>query len=758
MTSASIVKFAESDADVRALMQAVREQAAGDSLAIDRRSFLKLAGLGLILGFCLPTSAGSRGKGRGGEKTLAFNAFVQVAPDNTVTVFSKAPEIGQGIKTALGLIIAEEMDADWQRVVVEQAPVDGKIYGYQGAGGSTTIPRAWDQLRQAGAAAKAMLVAAAAQTWRVDPAAITARDSRLTHAASQRSATYGEMAMAAAQMPLPDVAALQLKTRGQYRLLGRAHRGVDDPKLVSGQPLFGIDVRLPGMVYATFAKCPAAGGKVKSANLDVIRAQPNVLDAFVIEGNGKPSELMSGVAIIARNTWAAWQARKLLQVEWDESAASTDSSVRFAARAKEYARTFPARLDADVGNVDQAFAGAGKIVEAFYEYPFAAHATMEPQNATAWWHDGIMEMWVPTQQPNSGQALTARLLGLAEDKVIVHQTRVGGGFGRRLLNDYMAEAAAIARRVKYPVKLQWSREDDFAHDFLRPAGWHQFKGAVDKQGRLDAWQEHFITFTANGKTPSSGADYSRFLALYCKAPHLRRAVTMMDLRTPSGPWRAPGCCAQVFAQQGFMHELAVAAGRDHVEFLIEAVNRDVPELASRDATVNFSPARAAGVIKLCAEKAGWGKTLPKGRGLGLAWCYSHAGHAAQAVELSVDADKRITLHRVVVAVDIGQVIDLAGAESQAQGACLDGFSTALGLQAQIDGGRVQTRNFDAYPLLRFPFAPAVIDTYFVQSEAPPVGMGEPALPAMAPAVANAIFAATGERLRKMPFSHAGYRV
>ncbi|MDR2189159.1 MAG: molybdopterin-dependent oxidoreductase [Azonexus sp.] len=760
-----MTKFAQSDDDIRALIEAVRQQPTG--LPLNRRGFLKLAGAGLMIGCCLPVSAGPRAKGPGGRgqgsaKAPVFNAFVQVAPDNTVTVFSKAPEIGQGIKTALGLIIAEEMDADWQRTVVEQAPIDGKTYGYQGAGGSTTIPRAWDQLRQAGAAARAMLIAAAAKAWQVDPGQITAQDSLLTHAASQRAATYGEMATAAAKMPLPDMAALKLKKRGQYRLLGKSHRGVDDPALVTGQPLFGIDVRLPGMLYATYVKCPAAGGMVKSANLETVRAQPGVVDAFVIAGNGKPSELMSGVAIIARNTWAAFQARKHLTVEWDESEASADSTVRFAARAREHARSFPAQADVNIGNVDQAFAQAGKqagkIVEAFYEYPFAAHATMEPQNATAWWRDGTLEMWAPTQQPNRGQTSVAALLGLPEDQVIVHQTRVGGGFGRRLINDYMCEAAAIARRVKGPVKLQWSREDDFAHDFLRPAGWHQLKGAVDKQGRLDAWQEHFITFTANGKTPSSGADYSRFLALYCKAPNLRRALTMMDLRTPSGPWRAPGCCAQVFAQQGFMHELAVAAGRDHVEFLIDAVSRDVPELAVKDPAVNFSPARAAGVIRLCAEKAGWGKTLPKGRGLGLAWCYSHAGHAAQAVELSVDADKRITLHRVVVAVDIGQVIDLAGAESQAQGACIDAFSTALGQQAQIDNGRVQEQNFNAYPLLRLPFAPAVIDAYFVQSDAPPVGMGEPALPAMAPAVANAIFAATGERLRKMPFSHAGYQV
>ncbi|MCL2658143.1 MAG: molybdopterin-dependent oxidoreductase [Betaproteobacteria bacterium] len=761
MSSSTVSLFAESDASIREWMHTARSPSSS-ALPLDRRGFLKLAGAGLALGFYLPGGARADSEtpqaAGAASQSPAMNAFVRVAPDNTVTVYSKAPEIGQGIKTALGLIIAEEMDADWSRTVVEQAPIDAKVYGYQGAGGSTTIPRAWDQLRQAGAAAKAMLIAAAAQQWGVNPAEITTRDSVLTHAASGKSATYGSLAAAAAKLPAPDAATLKLKTRGQYRLLGRRFRGVDDAKIVCGQPLFGIDVRLPGMVYASFTKCPAAGGKVKSANLDEIKAQPGVIDAFVVEGNGRLTEVMPGVAIIARNTWAAFEVQDKLNVVWDESGASRDSSSELAARAKQYAAgPFPAP-DRDVGNVERAFASAAKIVDAYYEYPFVAHANMEPQNATAWWHDGVMELWAPTQQPNRGLSQVAALLGLPEDKVVVHQTRVGNGFGRRLINDYMCEAAAIARRVKGPVKLQWSREDDFAHDFLRPAGYHQFKGAIDPQGRLDAWQEHFITFTADGKNPAAGADYSRFLAYSCKAPNLRRGLTLMDLKTPTGPWRAPGDNAQVFAQQGFMHELALAAGRDHVEFLIDAVRREVPELAPKSKDVNFDPERAVGVIKLCAEKTGWGKSLPKGRGLGLAWCYSHAGHAAQAVELSVDANKRITIHRVVVAVDVGQVVELAGAESQAQGACVDAFSMALAQQINIENGRVREHNFGAYPILRIPFAPAAVEVYFVESDFPPTGMGEPALPAMAPAIANAIFAATGERLRAMPFSRFGYRV
>ncbi len=746
----SKLQQAQSDAAIRDVM----EQVLGTQSLVSRRSFLKLVGVsggGLALAFYFGDEP-AQAQSSGGK--FAPNAYVVINPDNTVLLYAKNPEIGQGIKTAFALIIAEELDADWSSVRVEQAPVNQALYGNQGAGGSTSIPSNWDVLRQAGAVARAMLVSAAAREWNVAESTCRTEQSKVL-CSDGRFLSYGALAEKAISLPVPDVKSVKLKERSQYQLLGKRFTGVDNHKVVTGQPLFGIDTALPGMLYAVYEKCPAFGGKVQSANLDAIKQLPGVKDAFIVEGNGLATEVMPGVAIIATSTWAAISARKQLKVVWDESNASKDNWNEFVKQAQALSKQSGKETLFNNGNVEQAFASSRNQVEAFYTYPYLSHATLEPQNCTAWYHDGIIELWSPTQQATRSVSMIAKLSGLPADRVTVHQTRAGGGFGRRLMNDYACEATVIAKRVNAPVKLTWTREDDMAHDLYRVAGFHSFKGAVDAQGKLSAWQDHFISFTADGKTPTSGGNLEVEEFPSPLLPNVRLTQTLLQSGTPTGPWRAPRSNGIAFAIQGFMHELAVAAKRDHVEFLLEVMGE--PRWLTPGAIRSLNTGRAAAVIKLAAEKAGWGRSLPKGRGLGLAFHFSHAGHVAEVAEVSVDGNKKLTVHKVTMAADVGPIINLSGAEAQAQGAIIDGFSMMFGQEITLDKGRVQQTNFNQYELLRLPHAPQV-EVHFIQSEYGPTGLGEPALPPLVPAIVNAIYAATGERVRSLPLSKQGFKL
>ena len=743
---------------VREMLRAAEAQIdIQDSVAaLNRRAFLKLAGLaggGLALAFYIGDRATALANTNGGEQAFAPNAFLRISPDGSILIYAKGPEIGQGVKTSFPMIIAEELDADWSKVHVEQAPVNPTVYGRQSAGGSRSIPTNWDQLRRAGATARAMLVAAAARDWGVSESECTTESSIVVHKASNRRVGYGELASKAAALPVPDEKSLQLKERKDYKLLGKRITGVDNLQVVTGKPLFGIDQVIPGMQYAVFEKCPAVGGKVGTANLDAVRKLPGVTNVLVIEGTGKPTEVMPGVAILASSTYAAINARRQLKVSWDESGASKDSWSKAVSDAQKLARQSGPDSLRNTGDVEAAFASA-KTLEAFYTYPFVSHAPLEPQNCTASFKDGAVEIWAPTQTPDSALGLVAGALGIPKEKVTIHQTRVGGGFGRRLMNDYACEAALISKQAGVPVKLQWTREDDMQHDFYRVGGFHSFKGGLDA-GKLVAWSDHFITFSQDGQKPTSGGDLSpdEFPALLL--PNVRLTQTKLPLMIPTGPWRAPRSNSIAFAVQSFLHECSVAAQRDHLEFLLEVMGE--PRWLQRDNEYSLNTGRAAAVLKLAAEKAGWGKDLQKGRGLGLAFHFSHAGHFAEVAEVSVDADRRLTVHKVTVAGDIGPVVNLSGAENQVEGSVVDGFSTALGLQLSFENGRIQETNFDRYPILRIGHAPAV-DVHFIQSDFSPTGVGEPALPPVAPAICNAIFAATGHRVRTLPLASEGFKV
>jgi isoquinoline 1-oxidoreductase beta subunit len=757
--SAAEHSILSADAYVQEMLRAAEAQTEDMTsvAALNRRSFLKLAGLtggGLALAFYVGDRATALANTGATAQELAPNAYLRIRPDGSILIYSKNPEIGQGVKTSFPMIIAEELDADWSKVIVEQSKIDAAVYGRQFAGGSRSIPTNWEVLRRAGATARAMLVAAAAKEWGVAEAECTTQSSTVSHKASNRKLSYGELATKAAALPVPDEKSLKLKDRKDYKLLGKRITGVDNRLVVTGQPLFGIDQVVPGMQYAVFEKCPAVGGKVGEANLEEIRKLPGVTNVLVVEGTGKPTEVMPGVAILATSTYAAIAARRKLKVSWDESSASKDSWSRAVGDAQKIAKQNGPDALRNTGDVDAALAKA-KAVEGFYTYPFVSHAPLEPQNCTASFKDGAVEIWAPTQTPGAAVDLVASSLGIPKDKITLHQTRVGGGFGRRLMNDYVCEAAAISKQAGVPVKLQWTREDDMQHDFYRVGGFHSFKGGVDDAGKLVAWSDHFITFSQDGQKPASGGDLSpdEFPALLL--PNVRLTQTKLPLAIPTGPWRAPRSNSVAFAVQSFLHECSVAAKRDHLEFLLEIMGE--PRWLQQGNEFALNTGRAAAVLKLAAEKAGWGKSLPKGRGLGLAFHFSHAGHFAEVAEVSVDANRKLTLHRVTVAGDIGPVINLSGAENQVEGSIVDGFSTALGLQLSYENGRIQETNFDRYPLLRIPHAPAV-DIHFIQSEYSPTGVGEPALPPVAPAICNAIFAATGHRVRTLPLSNDGFKV
>jgi len=737
------------DDELRALMRDIEGGAPAlpvRAIKIDRRNFLKLTGLaggGLTLGFFVGIEPAQAAAGE-----FVPNAFLRISSKGTVTILNKGPEIGQGIKTAFPLIIAEELDAKWSDVIVEQAPVNPTVYGNQSAGGSRSIPSSWDQLRKAGAVARAMLVAAAAAQWKVPVDQCTTRDSAVWN--GKRKLAYGALAAKAAALPVPDAATVKLKERSEYRLLGKSYTGVENRKVVTGAPLFGIDQQLPGLKIAVYEKCPATGGKVRSANLDEIRKLPGVRDAFVIEGNGKPTEVMPGVAIIADTTWAAFEARKQLKVDWDESSASKDSWSGIVKRAGELAKQPGGEtVTVNTGSAADALKGAAKTVEGFYTYPFVSHSPLEPQNCTAWNHDGILELWSPTQTADRSLATLSSALGLPVEKIKVNQTRVGGGFGRRLMNDYACEAGAIAQRYTGPVKLVWTREQDMTHDFYRVGGFHSLAGGVDASGKLVAWRNHFISFTTDGKNPVSGGNLPAEEFPAQNVANYQLSQTLLPLITPCGPWRAPRSCSVAWVIQSFLHELSVAAGRDHRDFLLEVMGE--PRLLQG----GLNTGRAADVIKLVTEKAGWGRKLPAGHGMGLAFHFSHAGHIAEVAEVSVDADKRVRVHRVVVASDIGPIVNMSGANNQCEGAVIDGFSTMLGLEITMENGRVEQSNFHQYPILRMAAQPKV-EVHFIQSDNPPTGVGEPALPPVAPAICNAIYAAIGHRVRTLPLTKEGF--
>ncbi len=702
---------------------------------LDRRSFLKtgIAGAtGLVIGFYLP---GRREVLAAASATPAvLNAWVHITPDDKVTILISKSEMGQGVETSLAMLAAEELECDWKRIHTEFAPADKVYYdpafGMQGTGGSQSIHSCWEPMRKAGATAREMLIGAAAQKWGVDASECRAENGAIVHSATKRRATFGSLAVAAAQIPQPkDV---KLKDPSQFTIVGKPTKRLDTPKKVNGTAEFGIDVRRPGMLHASVEHCPVFGGKVASFDATKAKAIPGVKDVI---------QIPTGVAVVADNTWTAFQGRKALDIKWDEGPNAAVSSAPIRKSFEDACETSGV-VSRKEGDAAAGLASAAQKLEAVYEAPYQAHATMEPMNGTADVRADGVDLWVPTQFQTPSQGMAAGIAGVKPDDVKVHTTYLGGGFGRRGWSDFVAESTIISKAMGAPVQVTWTREDDTQHDYYRPASYIKMSAGLDANGKptaftarvaCDSIMSWFFPGSIKNGLDSSSVEGVSDIAY--DIPNILVDYHLMAGPIPMGFWRSVGASQNGFFSEGFVDELAAAAKKDPYEY-----RRDL--LAKQP--------RLLGVLNLAAQKAGWGTPLPKGRFRGIACLEAFSTYAAEVVEISIDKDGTVNVHRVVAAMDCGRVINPDTAEGQVSGAIVYGITAALKTEITIDRGRVVQTNFDTNPMLRMNEVPK-IEVYFVPSEETPTGLGEPAVPPVAPAIANAIFAATGKRLRRLPF-------
>jgi isoquinoline 1-oxidoreductase beta subunit len=724
---------------------------------LSRRSFISVtaaAGGGLLLGFRLPGRAPSApAPERDAAGTFAPNAFIRIDPDGRITLIMHKVEMGQGTYTSMPMLLAEELEVDLSQVQLEHAPPDDARYaepffGVQETGGSTSVRGNWVPLRQAGATARTMLIAAAAATWKVDPSACEAAHGQVSHGPSGRRLGYGELVERAATLPVPSQ--VSLKSPKDFKLIGTPAKRLDAPDKVTGKAQFGIDVQVPGMKIATLAACPVFGGKL--AALDTSKA-------LAIPGVRQVVRLEDAVAVVADHMWAAKQGLAALDIRWDEgpNAKLTTADLVRQLEAASARSGVVARSDGDVAS---AMKGAARKVEAVYEVPFLAHATMEPVNCTVHVRPDGCDLWLGTQVPTFTQTAAAKLTGLPRDKVRVHNHLLGGGFGRRLEVDFVARAVQIAQQVPSPVKVVWTREEDIQHDMYRPYYYDRIAAGLDEHGRPVAWTHKVVGSSILGRVINQlmpknlrvmrAAGLRTLLANVrgldidavegaAAPPYALPNVRVEYVRQeppgiPTAFWRGVGPTHNVFVVESFIDELAAAAGQDPVAY--------------RHALLGASP-RARAVLELAAQEAGWGQPLPAGSGRGVALLHAFGSYIAQVAQVRVATTGDVRVERVVAAVDCGTVVNPNTVEAQIQSGIIFGISAVLWGEITFKDGRVEQHNFNDYRVLRINEAPA-IDVHLVASAEAPGGIGEPGTSAVMPAVANAIFAATGKRLRKLP--------
>jgi isoquinoline 1-oxidoreductase beta subunit len=698
-----------------------------------------------------------------GQRQLGF--FIEIQPDGHVIIGSNQPEIGQGIRTTLPMLVAEELDVEWSKVSIQSMPLgivktaDGFTwkYGGQGVGGSTGLTNNWDFMRQVGARARMQLIHAAAARLGVPPGNCYTRPGVVICKAIGTEIPYQDLVAEATQLDPVDED-VPLKDMQDYRIAGRAQTGVDTPAIVTGRAKYGIDTDQPDMRYAVIARCPHLNGHAKSFDDTAARKVDGVLDVFEIEGP-KPGEpyriLASGVAVVATSTWAAMRGRDALVIDWDKGPNADDSSDEFWAQNAEMLET-EGQIVLDDGDFPRAYENASKQIVRRYQVPFVSHAPLEPQNCYAWVQEDQCHIIAPTQMPSGASRAAAAVTGIPREHIRVEMTLVGGGFGRRLTNDYVAEAAMISMKTGWPIKLQWSREDDLKHDFYRPAGLHEMRAGLSDDGKVVAWSQRLASASKYYRRPNMPDENLWKAELYPDdfprniVDDLRLEYHHNDIGVPRGSWRAPAHTANAFVIQSFLDELAYETGQDTLQFRLDLYGEDREFEYSNHGGPVFNPGRLARLLKFVAERIHYDRARPEGSGVGLATHFTFGGYAAHAIEVSVDRAGKLTIDRVVAAIDCGFAVNPLAVEAQLQGGTVDGLSTALGLEITVKDGQIEQSNFDDYPLLRIASIPARFETHILPYDNRPTGVGEIGLPSAAPALTNAIFAATGKRIRRLP--------
>lgn len=737
-----------------------------ESLNLTRRQLL-ISGMsvsgGLVFGISASGLAIASDSKTNQSNKLGF--FIEIHPDNTITIGSNQPEIGQGVKTALPMLIAEELEADWDKILVEQMPLgivktaEGYTwkYGGQGVGGSTGLTSGFDYMRETGAKIRLVLQQAAAKVWKIKPEQCVCKLSKITNQENGEVLSYAELVSVAATLKIPEQAPA-LKPVSSYQIVGKKTGTVDIKDIITGKSKYGMDTLRPAMKIAVIARSPFLDGKVISFDDSKTRKIPGIVDVIQIKGpdSGKPYNILAdGVAIIAESTWAAIKGRKALKVKWDKGPHLEESTNSFDQQCVKLLKG-KGQIVRDDGDFDGAIQKADKVITANYQIPFVSHAPLEPQNCYAHVEKDRCHIIVPTQMPSGTSRAVSAATGIARDKIKIEMTRVGGAFGRRLSNDYSSEAAMVSQQSGLPIKLIWTREDDLQHDFYRPSGHHQMTAGLDKSGKVIAWTQRLASASKYYRRPNvPESDYWKpelygddFPAGF--VANFRKEYFSVQSGMPRGSWRAPAHTANAFVLQSFIDELAHKSGQDPLKFQLELLGEARELDYANHGGPKFNPGRLTRLLKFVSKEIDYDRKIPKGSGIGIACHFTFGGYAAHAIEVKVGKKGELSIERIVAAIDCGLAVHPNGVMAQLQGATVDGLSTALNLQITVKDGQVQQSNFDNYPLAKIAQIPARFETHILPFDDTPTGVGEMGLPSVAPALTNAIFKATGKRIRRLP--------